>query len=96
MARSWRRIAVGTSLGLVLLSGCDAFKAHTDVVARAGGHELTVDRLLRVEEVAVVLGVSTATVRRWCSTGLLEGISLPGLGLRVRAASVAAISGSRS
>ena len=45
MARSWRRIAVGTSLGLVLLSGCDAFRAHTDVVARAGGHELTVDRL---------------------------------------------------
>ncbi len=28
-----------------MLSGCDAFRAHTDVVARAGGHELTVDRL---------------------------------------------------
>ena len=45
MARFWRRVAVCASLGLVMLSGCDAFRAHTDVVARAGSHELTVDRL---------------------------------------------------
>ena len=28
-----------------MLSGCDAFRAHTEVVAWAEGHELTVDRL---------------------------------------------------
>jgi len=50
-------------------------------------------RLLRVEEAAALLGVSAATVRRWCADGRLEGVALPGRrsGLRVRSDGVAGI-----
>jgi len=53
-------------------------------------------RLLRVEEAAVALAISPATVRRWCAAGLLEAVNLPGRGLRVPASSVAAITRERS
>jgi hypothetical protein len=35
-------------LCLITFGGCDAFSAHTDIVARAAGHELTVDRLAEI------------------------------------------------
>jgi excisionase family DNA binding protein len=50
-------------------------------------------RLLRIEEAAALLGVSAATVRRWCADGRLEGVALPGRrsGLRIRSDRVAVI-----
>jgi hypothetical protein len=40
-----RRVAGCAVIGLIFLTGCEAFRAHTDVVAIADGHELSVDRL---------------------------------------------------
>ena len=57
---------------------------------KAGDSEapLIAERLLRVEEVAYLCGVSAATVRRWCAAGHLDAVDLPGAGLRVRAGSI--------
>ena len=57
------------------------------------GQQFVNTRFLRVEETAAILGISAATVRRWCADGRLDGVSLPGhrSGLRVRAGSIMAI-----
>lgn len=49
--------------------------------------------LLRVEEAAVAVGVSAATVRRWCAAGYLVGVTLPRGGLRIRADSLSRLMG---
>ena len=59
------------------------------VMDRANDHvQLSAERLLRIEEVAYLCGVSAATVRRWCTAGQLDAVNLPGAGLRVRHRSV--------
>lgn len=47
--------------------------------------------LMRLEEAASWLKVSVATIRRWCSQGILEGVQLPNRGRRVTQISVARI-----
>jgi len=75
IARFWRLTAVCTSLGLVMLGGCDAFRAHTVVVARAGGHELTVDRLGEIVAHGKVIPLQRDVVERmaglWVDYSLL-------------------------
>lgn len=49
------------------------------------------ERLFRPEEVAANFGVCVTTVRRWCAAGLLDGVTLPRGGLRIRASSLSEI-----
>ena len=44
-------------------------------------------------EAAVSVGVSVATVRRWCAAGYLAGVTLPRGGLRIRADSLSRLMG---
>jgi excisionase family DNA binding protein len=56
----------------------------------------TGDEMMRPGEVAALFGVTTKTVARWGSVGLLRAVRTPGGHMRYYAANVRALAGARA